>query len=281
MVFFTPICIRATFLWPTTKRHNLGKYIALDFGIVGTLTDSRQELSGAEFSGFLSAVTTSAWRWRTSKPAGRRPDTRVDEFEAAIRAVCEPIFDRPMQRNFLRARTAAPVPDFAPLQRRESSRSSFMLQKTLLNIEGLGRQLDPNLDLWKTAKPFLERWMSEQLGLARASSRNLKNEAPNWARIVPQFPRLVHQALTREPAADLAPIALCQTGQAPSASRTFWLGVIAAVAGGLACCRLLQINVHRLGAAKVTPRRLEFWRIMPFSERSAVAVDSLSCAPSA
>ena len=80
-----------------------------------------------------------------------------------------------------------------------------MLQKTLLNIEGLGRQLDPDLDLWVTAKPFLERWMSEQLGW-RAMLRNLKQEAPAWARTLPQLPRLVHQALTREPAAELAPL---------------------------------------------------------------------------
>ncbi len=99
-----------------------------------------------------------------------------------------------------------------------------MLQKTLLNIEGLGRQLDPNLDLWKTAKPFLERWMSEQLG-PRAFLRNLRNEAPNWARIVPQFPRLLHQALTREPSAELAPI-LAELARTQR-QQNRWLGAIA------------------------------------------------------
>ena len=79
-----------------------------------------------------------------------------------------------------------------------------MLQKTLLNIEGLGRQLDPELDLWTTAKPFLERWMKDQLGW-RAFDRGMKQEAPNWARILPQLPRLIHQALARKPAADLQP----------------------------------------------------------------------------
>jgi ubiquinone biosynthesis protein len=79
-----------------------------------------------------------------------------------------------------------------------------MLQKTLLNIEGLGRQLDPNLVLWKTAKPFLERWMSQQLGW-RALARGLKVEAPNWARTLPQLPRLVHQLLARPPAPDNRP----------------------------------------------------------------------------
>jgi len=72
-----------------------------------------------------------------------------------------------------------------------------MLQKTLLNIEGLGRQLDPELDLWKTAKPFLERWMSEQLGW-RGFVRNLANEAPRWANMLPQLPRLAHRALAAD-----------------------------------------------------------------------------------
>jgi ubiquinone biosynthesis protein len=77
-----------------------------------------------------------------------------------------------------------------------------MLQKTLLNIEGLGRQLDPNLDLWTTAKPYLERWMSEQLGW-RGFVRGLQNEAPRWANMLPQLPRLVHNALAADPAAGI------------------------------------------------------------------------------
>ena len=69
-----------------------------------------------------------------------------------------------------------------------------MLQKTLLNIEGLGRQLDPDLDLWTTAKPFLENWMREQIGL-KGLLRALRNEAPRWATMLPQLPRLLHRAL--------------------------------------------------------------------------------------
>jgi len=72
-----------------------------------------------------------------------------------------------------------------------------MLQKTLLNIEGLGRQLDPDLDLWTTAKPFLERWMSEQIGW-RGLLRTLRHEAPYWANTLPQLPRLVHRALAED-----------------------------------------------------------------------------------
>jgi len=76
-----------------------------------------------------------------------------------------------------------------------------MLQKTLLNIEGLGRQLDPELDLWKTAKPFLERWMSEQMGW-RALRRKLVEEAPGWALTMPELPRLAHRVLSQAAAHD-------------------------------------------------------------------------------
>jgi ubiquinone biosynthesis protein len=71
------------------------------------------------------------------------------------------------------------------------------LQKTLLNIEGLGRQLDPDLDLWKTAKPYLERWMIDQIGW-RGAVRNVKKEAPFWAATLPQLPRLLHRLLAEE-----------------------------------------------------------------------------------
>ena len=110
-----------------------------------------------------------------------------------------------------------------------------MLQKTLLNIEGLGRQLDPELDLWKTAKPFLERWMSEQVG-QRGLLRVMKLEAPYLARTLPQLPRLIHQALAREPAADLQPqferLIAAQRGQ------NLWLAIIALLLAILIGCSI-------------------------------------------
>ena len=105
-----------------------------------------------------------------------------------------------------------------------------MLQKTLLNIEGLGRQLDPQLDLWKTAKPFLERWMNEQVGW-RAFAKGLRQEAPHWARTLPQLPRLTHQALSRSSPAALAPIlAELAAGQR---RQNRLLGLIASLLAGL------------------------------------------------
>jgi len=124
------------------------------------------------------------------------PQTRVDEIEAAIRAVCEPIFDRPLREikfGHVLLRLFRTSRRFGV----EIQPQLVMLQKTLLNIEGLGRDLDPELDLWKTAKPYLERWMNRQVGW-RGLARNLKRELPRWASILPQVPRLVHQLLAED-----------------------------------------------------------------------------------
>src|SRR5690606_12600723 len=119
--------------------------------------------------------------------------TRVEDFEAAIRTVCEPIFDRPLKEISF-GKTLLRLFQTARRFEMEVQPQLVLLQKTLLNIEGLGRQLDPDLDLWKTAKPFLERWMGEQIGL-RGFARAMRTEAPNWATTLPQLPRLVHAAL--------------------------------------------------------------------------------------
>ena len=119
------------------------------------------------------------------------PDTRVDALEGAIRAVCEPHFDRPLKDISL----GQVLMRLFQTSRRfnvEIQPQLVLLQKTLLNIEGLGRQLDPELDLWTTAKPFLERWMNEQIGW-RGLVERLKNEAPRYAQLLPELPRLLHQ----------------------------------------------------------------------------------------
>ena len=170
------------------------QYIALDFGIMGTLTEVDKQYLARNFLAFFRrdyksvalAHLESGW-----VPA----DTRVDELEAAVRAVCEPVFDRPLKEiSFGRV-----LLQLFQASRRfnvEIQPQLVLLQKTLLNIEGLGRQLDPDLDLWKTAKPFLERWMNEQMGW-RALVKNLQSEAPKWAALLPQLPRLTHAYLSR------------------------------------------------------------------------------------
>ena len=171
-----------------------GKYIALDFGIVATLTDGDKDYLAQNFLAFFKRDYKRVAMAHIE--AGWAPaDTRPDEFEAAIRAVCEPIFDRPLKEISF-GKVLLRLFQTSRRFNVEVQPQLVMLQKTLLNIEGLGRQLDPDLDLWKTAKPFLEKWMSEQLGW-RGFVAAMRQEAPNWSRTLPRIPRLVHQALER------------------------------------------------------------------------------------
>jgi ubiquinone biosynthesis protein len=151
----------------------------------------------------------------------------VDEFEGAIRAVCEPIFDRPL-KDISFGKTLLRLFQTARRFEMEVQPQLVLLQKTLLNIEGLGRQLDPDLDLWKTAKPFLERWMNDQIGW-RALVNQLKNEAPDWAGTLPQLPRLIHQHLTA-PHSDALPAQVARLAD-ETRRQNRW---IAALAGLLA-----------------------------------------------
>ena len=181
--------------------HRDGRYIALDFGIMGTLNEVDKNYLAQNFLAFFKrdykrvamAHLEAGW-----VPA----HTRVDEFESAIRAVCEPIFDKPL-KDISFGRTLLRLFQTARRFEMEVQPQLVLLQKTLLNIEGLGRQLDPDLDLWKTAKPFLEKWMNDQIGW-RALLRHAKEEAPNWAGTLPQLPRLVHRALAAPDRAEQA-----------------------------------------------------------------------------
>ncbi len=212
-----------------------GRYIALDFGIVGTLTDSDKNYLAQNFLAFFQRdykrVATAHIE------AGWAPsDTRADEFEAAIRAVCEPIFDRPLHEISF-GRVLLRLFQTSRRFNVEIQPQLVMLQKTLLNIEGLGRQLDPNLDLWTTAKPFLERWMSEQVG-KRALHLAVQQESPSWARTLPQLPRLLHQALAQQAKpADLTPALLELARQ--QRRQTNWLMIIALLLTALLIVRHL------------------------------------------
>jgi ubiquinone biosynthesis protein len=170
-----------------------GRYIALDFGIMGTLNDSDKHYLAQNFIAFFrrdykrvaEVHIESGWA-----PA----ETRLDELEAAIRTVCEPIFDKPL-REVSFGRVLLRLFQTSRRFGIEVQPQLVLLQKTLLNIEGLGLQLDPELDLWKTAKPWLEQWMSEQVGW-RGLFKALREEAPNYATLLPQLPRLMHRYLT-------------------------------------------------------------------------------------
>jgi len=213
---------------------NHGKYIALDFGIMGTLSDRDKSYLAKNFLAFFRrdyhrvAMTHVESGW---VPA----NTRIDELTSEIRVVCEPIFDRPLKEISL----GKVLVQLFRASRRfnvEIQPQLVLLQKTLLNVEGLGRQLDPDLDLWITAKPFLERWMEDRIGF-RALQRRIFAEAASLVETLPELPRLLHERLSAPPAAsDVALRALALAQQ----SRNRWLGVIALLLTGVVVLLLLQ-----------------------------------------
>lgn len=208
-----------------------GRYIALDFGIVGTLNDFDKDYLSQNFLAFFQrdykrvaeAHIESGWAPR---------ETRVDELEAAVRACCEPIFDRPL-KDISFGQVLLRLFQTSRRFNVEVQPQLVLLQKTLLNIEGLGRQLDPDLDLWKTAKPYLERWMSEQIGW-RGFVQQLKTEVPRYSKLLPQLPRLAQQALNKYVAApEGQDAALLRRLLAEQRRTNFLLSVIVYFGGGL------------------------------------------------
>jgi ubiquinone biosynthesis protein len=212
-----------------------GRYIALDFGIVGTLTDNDRDYLAQNFLAFFrrdykrvaELHLESGW-----VPA----ETRVDALESAIRTVCEPLFDRPLKDISL----GQVLLRLFQTSRRfnvQIQPQLVLLQKTLLNVEGLGRQLDPELDLWSTAKPFLERWMGEQVGIEGLTQR-LKDEAPRYAKLLPELPRLLHAALQpREDSALMQALLVEQRRTNRLLRAVLWIG--AGFAIGLLVAQLL------------------------------------------
>ncbi len=171
-----------------------GRYAAIDFGIMGTLTPEDQRYLAENFLAFFNRDYLRVAELHIESEWVPR-ETRVNELESAIRAVCEPIWDRPLKeisfglflmRLFQTARRFG----------MEVQPQLVLLQKTLLNIEGLGRQLDDELDLWDTAKPFLEDWMQERVGL-KSLLKSTKANLPYWIEKAPQMPDLIYTALNK------------------------------------------------------------------------------------
>ena len=173
-----------------------GKWIAIDFGIMGTLTEQDKLYLGQMLLGFFNrdyqsivqAHLRSGW-----VPA----DTNAAEFEQAIRVVCEPIFAKPISEisfgNVL-------MQLFQTVRRFEMpvQPQLVLLYKTLLNIEGLGRQLYPDLNLWDTAKPFLENWMKQQLS-PKGLMEDLQRDWPQIRTLLPELPNLLKSVVEKEP----------------------------------------------------------------------------------
>lgn len=195
-IFFTQV-FRDNFFHADMHPGNIfvapdGQYIGVDFGIMGTLSNEDQRYLAENLLAFFhrdykrvaELHVESGW-----VPA----ETRIDEFEAAIRTVSEPIWEKPISEisfGYFLLRLFQTARRFDM----EVQPQLVLLQKTLLNIEGLGRQLYPELDLWTTAKPFMERWISEQVG-PKAFIRRVKEAMPQWSEDLPEVPRLAHRLL--------------------------------------------------------------------------------------
>ena len=170
------------------------KYVAVDFGIVGTLNTIDKRYLAENFLAFFQRDYHKVARLHVESgwvPHG----TRVDEFESAIRSVCEPIFERPL-KDISFGQLLLRLFQTARRFNMEVQPQLALLQKTLLNIEGLGRQLYPDLDLWKTAKPFLERWMDEQVG-AQSMLIAMKENIPYIVEKLPEMPGLMYTAIKK------------------------------------------------------------------------------------
>ena len=168
------------------------KYLAIDCAIIGTLTDADQYYLARN----LLAIFRRDYRQVAELHvlSGWVPeDTNIGEFTSAIRSVCEPIFGRPL-RDISFGYILVSLFQTARRFDMEVQPSLVLLQKTLLNIEGLGRQLYPDLDLWDTAHPFLERWLKERFK-PKAFIEKLKRHGPEWLERLPQMPQLIFQGL--------------------------------------------------------------------------------------
>ncbi len=169
-----------------------GKYIAVDFGIIGSLSLTDQHYLAENFLAFFNRDYYKVAQMHVE--SGWVPNTtRIEEFESAIRSVCEPIFEKPLKDisfGLLLLRLFQTARRFDM----QVQPQLVLLQKTLLNIEGLGRQLYPELDLWQTAKPFLEKWFKERMSPKTKIVETLK-QIPQIAEHFPEIPALLFKTL--------------------------------------------------------------------------------------
>ncbi|MGL9750958.1 MAG: ubiquinone biosynthesis regulatory protein kinase UbiB [Symbiopectobacterium sp.] len=168
------------------------QYIGIDCGIVGSLNKEDKRYLAENFIAFFNRDYRRVAELHVD--SGWVPaDTNVEEFEFAIRTVCEPIFEKPLAEISF-GHVLLNLFNTARRFNMEVQPQLVLLQKTLLYVEGVGRQLYPQLDLWKTAKPFLESWLKDQMGVT-ALIRGLKEKAPFWAEKLPEIPELIYDGL--------------------------------------------------------------------------------------
>lgn len=190
-------------IFVSTKYPERPQYLGVDFGIMGTLSPNDQRYLAENFLAFFQrdyrrvAILHVESGWVSA-------DTRIDEFESAIRAVCEPVFARPL-KDISFGQMLLRLFQTARRFNMEVQPQLVLLQKTLLQVEGLGRQLYPELDLWTTAKPYLENWIKSQIGF-EAFWRKTRENMPFWLEKLPDMPELMFELLTNMRAKQVQPV---------------------------------------------------------------------------
>lgn len=200
MIFFTQVFRDCFFhadmhpgnIFVSPKHKDNPQYLGVDFGIMGSLSPNDQHYLAENLLAFFKRDYRRVAQLHIES-GWIAPDTRINEFEAAIRTVCEPIFERPLKEISF-GQLLLRLFQTARRFNMEVQPQLLLLQKTLFNVEGLGRQLYPDLDLWNTAKPFFEQWLKKQLG-PRAFLRKVREYAPYWAEKFPEIPELIYQVL--------------------------------------------------------------------------------------
>ena len=213
------------------------QYICVDFGIIGTLNDHDKRYLAENLMAFFNRDYRRIAQLHVESGWVAR-NTRVDEFESSIRTVCEPIFERPL-KDISFALVVLRLFQVARRFQMEVQPQLVLLQKTLFAVEGLGRQLDPELDLWATAKPFLEQWIREQMG-PKALFKHLRENMPFFVEQLPHMPRLINDLLLLSKEQKMHLFETQRPRKASGSSRIalrkgFWSGVfsVTLVFGGL------------------------------------------------
>jgi ubiquinone biosynthesis protein len=176
------------------------KYAAVDFGIVGTLSPEDKKYLAGNFLAFFDRDYHRIAKLHLDS-GWVPPDARIDQLEAAVRTVCEPIFNKPLAEISF-AQVLIRLFRVAQRFNVEIQPQLILLHKTLFNIEGLGRELYPQLDLWKTARPVLQQWMDEQVG-ARAMIDDLRENLPQFRQALRELPGAIRELSDRASSGDL------------------------------------------------------------------------------
>lgn len=219
------------------------QYIAIDCGIVGSLSKEDKRYLAENFLAFFNRDYRKVAELHVDS-GWVPPDTNVEDFEVAIRTVCEPIFQKPLS-DISVGNVLLNLFNTARRFNMEIQPQLVLLEKTLIYIEGLGRELYPQLDLWTTAKPFLEKWMKEQLGFS-AAIKNVKDRIPSWTEKLPEMPEMVYKALKQHQKLELSinNLTLSMKQQKKSQSRSIYLFGVGAIL--FLSATLLHIN-HIVG----------------------------------